>query len=75
MFGNLGEMAKLMQKAKDIQKNMAKMKQDMAESEFEGSAPGTQVRAVVSGAVFPKKSFSMGHARDKRYYLECRKIV
>ena len=32
-------------------------------------------RAVVSGAVFPKKSFSMGHARDKRYYLECRKIV
>ena len=31
-------------------------------------------RAVVSGAVFPKKSFSMGHARDKRYYLECRRI-
>ena len=27
----------------------------------------------VSG-VFPKKSFSIGHARDKRYYLECRKI-
>jgi len=25
--------------------------------------------------VFPKKSFSVGHARDKRYYLECRKIV
>ena len=24
--------------------------------------------------VFPKKSFSVGHARDKRYYLECRKL-
>lgn len=24
---------------------------------------------------FPKKSFSVGHARDKRYYLECRKIM
>ena len=23
---------------------------------------------------FPKKSFSIGHAEDKRYYLECRKI-
>lgn len=24
---------------------------------------------------YPKKSFSIGHARDKRYYLECRLIV
>lgn len=24
---------------------------------------------------YPKKSFSIGHARDKRYYLECRAIV
>ena len=23
---------------------------------------------------YPKKSFSIGHARDKRYYLECRSI-
>ncbi|MGE4483783.1 MAG: DUF1015 domain-containing protein [Oscillospiraceae bacterium] len=30
---------------------------------------------VVTDGVFPKKSFSIGHARDKRYYLECRKIV
>ncbi len=29
---------------------------------------------VISDGVFPKKSFSIGHARDKRYYLECRKI-
>lgn len=29
---------------------------------------------VISDGVFPKKSFSIGHARDKRYYLECRRI-
>ncbi len=31
-------------------------------------------RTVASEGVFPKKSFSIGHARDKRYYLECRRI-
>lgn len=30
--------------------------------------------SVIEGGVFPKKSFSMGHARDKRYYLEARAI-
>ena len=29
---------------------------------------------VARRGVFPKKSFSVGHARDKRYYLECRSI-
>jgi len=30
---------------------------------------------TVSGSgVFPRKSFSVGHARDKRYYMECRRI-
>ncbi len=31
-------------------------------------------KTVINDGVFPKKSFSIGHARDKRYYLECRKI-
>lgn len=30
--------------------------------------------SVAQFGVFPKKSFSIGHARDKRYYLECRRI-
>ncbi|MDE6189199.1 MAG: DUF1015 domain-containing protein [Clostridia bacterium] len=30
---------------------------------------------VVRRGVLPRKSFSMGHAEDKRYYLECRSIV
>ena len=30
--------------------------------------------SVRASGPFPKKSFSIGHAEDKRYYLECRKI-
>jgi hypothetical protein len=30
--------------------------------------------SVMRGGAFPRKSFSIGHARDKRYYLECRRI-
>ena len=31
--------------------------------------------SIVKSGVLPKKSFSIGPALDKRYYLECRKIV
>jgi len=30
--------------------------------------------SVLESGAFPRKSFSMGHAWDKRYYLECRRI-
>ena len=30
---------------------------------------------VEKSGVFPRKSFSVGHAEDKRYYLECKKII
>ncbi len=30
--------------------------------------------SIMSSGTFPKKSFSIGHAIDKRFYLECRKI-
>ena len=70
MFGNLGEMAKLIQKAKDIQNNMKKMKQERAESEYEASAPGGQVRAVVSGD-FQLKAISIApEAMNDRELLE-----
>ena len=32
-------------------------------------------RGVALGGVLPKKTFSMGHAEEKRYYLECRSIT
>ncbi len=30
--------------------------------------------SIAANGVFPRKTFSMGHACDKRFYLECRKI-
>lgn len=30
---------------------------------------------VMKKGVFPKKSFSVGHGEDKRYYLECRRLT
>ncbi len=32
-------------------------------------------RTVILDGVLPKKTFSMGEAEEKRYYLECRRIV
>ena len=31
-------------------------------------------RGVIAGGILPRKTFSMGHAREKRYYLEGRRI-
>lgn len=31
-------------------------------------------KGVVLGGVLPRKTFSMGHAEEKRYYVECRKL-
>ena len=30
---------------------------------------------VIKDGALPRKTFSMGHAADKRYYIECRKIT
>ena len=32
-------------------------------------------QAIALDGVMPRKTFSMGHAREKRYYLEARQIV
>lgn len=32
-------------------------------------------RGVVLGGVLPRKTFSMGHAEEKRYYNECRSLM
>ena len=31
-------------------------------------------RGVIADGILPRKTFSMGHSREKRYYLEGRKI-
>jgi len=32
-------------------------------------------RTIVKDGVLPRKTFSMGHADEKRFYLECRRIT
>ena len=41
---------------------------------FEGMEKSQLFRTVIYDGALPRKTFSMGHAEDKRYYLECRKI-
>jgi hypothetical protein len=31
-------------------------------------------KTIILEGVLPRKAFSMGHAEEKRYYVECRKI-
>lgn len=42
---------------------------------FDGMSKSELFRTVIFDGALPRKTFSMGHARDKRYYLECRKIT
>ena len=55
MFGNLGEMAGLMKKFGEIQKNMKKMKEEMSALEVPGKNATGQVEALVSGDFILKK--------------------
>ncbi len=32
-------------------------------------------KGIAKDGVLPRKTFSMGHAQEKRYYLECRRIT
>ena len=41
---------------------------------FEGMSKSELFAAVSRDGALPRKTFSMGHARDKRYYIESRKI-
>lgn len=41
---------------------------------FEGMRKDELFGTVIYDGALPRKTFSMGHAPDKRYYLECRKI-
>lgn len=49
MFGNFAEMAKLMSKAKDIQANLKKFKEELPTMEFSASSAGSLVKVTVTG--------------------------
>ena len=42
---------------------------------FEGMSKSDLFPAVEADGTLPRKTFSMGHAADKRFYIECRKIL
>lgn len=42
---------------------------------FSGMAKNEFFKTVIYDGSLPRKTFSMGHAEDKRYYMECRKIT
>ncbi len=41
---------------------------------FDAMAKGDLFKTVILDGALPRKTFSMGHAHDKRFYLEARKI-
>ena len=41
---------------------------------FDGMQKSDLFPAIQADGSLPRKTFSMGHATDKRYYIECRKI-
>ena len=42
---------------------------------FSGMGKDELFKTVIYDGALPRKTFSMGHAEDKRYYIECRKIT
>ena len=41
---------------------------------FDGMRKDMLFKTVICDGALPRKTFSMGHAADKRFYIECRKI-
>ena len=41
---------------------------------FDGMGKNELFKTVICDGALPRKTFSMGHAADKRFYVECRKI-
>ncbi len=49
MFNNFGEIAKLMQMAKGMKGNVARLREELANAEYTSTVPDGQVVAVVAG--------------------------
>lgn len=41
---------------------------------FDGMSKDMLFKTVICDGALPRKTFSMGHAADKRFYIECRRI-
>lgn len=57
----------------DVTKNLSK-KENSIGFTFSGIEKNQLFKTVIYDGALPRKTFSIGHAYDKRYYIECRKI-
>ena len=57
----------------EVTKSLAK-KENTVGILFDGMTKEMLYKTVICDGALPRKTFSMGHAEDKRYYIECRKI-
>ncbi len=57
----------------DVTKNLSK-KDGAIGFTFSGIEKNQLFKTVIYDGALPRKTFSIGHAYDKRYYIECRKI-
>ena len=57
----------------DVAKTLAQ-KENTVGILFDGMTKDMLFKTVICDGALPRKTFSMGHAEDKRYYIECRKI-
>ena len=57
----------------DVVRNLSKEKGNLGFI-FEGMRKDELFPAVLGDGSLSRKTFSMGHAADKRYYIEARKI-
>ena len=55
MFGNLGEMAKVLSRVKDIQRGMKEYRDEMPRLEFSATSADGSVTATVSGDMVVKR--------------------
>ncbi len=58
---------------KDVVRNLCAQKNTLGFI-FEGMGKDELFPAITADGSLPRKTFSMGHAEDKRYYIEARKI-
>ena len=57
----------------DVTKNLAKNEGNVGFI-FDAMAKEELFKTVILDGALPRKTFSMGHSYDKRFYLEARKI-
>ncbi|MBQ4106877.1 MAG: YbaB/EbfC family nucleoid-associated protein [Lentisphaeria bacterium] len=63
MFGNLGEMTKMLQKLGDIKKNMQQAREEMAAAEYTGMSADQQV-AITLGGDFTARQVAIAPAAE-----------